>query len=120
MKRFFKSMWNALRGIAIGLISERHLRIHAFFIVAVLALSLYFQTSLLENAIILLCVGIVWTAELFNSAIERIADRITRENDLLIRDAKDLSAGAVLFAVFSAIAVGLVIFVPKVLDKFGF
>ncbi len=54
----------------------------------------------------------VITAELLNAAIERLADRITREEDPLIGQAKDLGAGAVLITALSALVVGLLIFLP--------
>jgi diacylglycerol kinase (ATP) len=64
--------------------------------------------------------GMVWSTELLNTAIEKLSDRITQSEDQIIRDVKDIAAGAVLFAVFSAIAIGLVIFVPKAVEKLGF
>jgi len=119
MKRFVHSLRNAWRGIVVGFITEKHVRIHALFTVLVILLGVFFGIHAFEWAMLALSIGLVWTAELMNTAIERIGNRITEKSDFLIRDAKDIAAGAVLFAVFSAIAVGLIIFVPKALEKFG-
>lgn len=55
-------------------------------------------------------------AEAFNTALERLADRVTRERDPLIRVAKDVAAAAVLLFVFASVAVGLIVFIPKFLS----
>jgi diacylglycerol kinase (ATP) len=57
-------------------------------------------------------IGIVWIAEAVNTAIEALADRITRENDDAIRRAKDVAAGAVLLAAITAAIIGLLILGP--------
>jgi diacylglycerol kinase len=48
-----------------------------------------------------------------NAAIERLADRITKEKDPLIGQAKDLAAGAVLIVSLVALVLGMIIFLPK-------
>ena len=109
-----------MRGLSLGIKSERHLKVHAVASILVCLAGIYFSISRAEWAVLFLAIGIVWMAELFNTSIERLADHITSETHPDIRDLKDISAGAVLFAVFSAIAVGLVIFVPKAIEEFGF
>lgn len=120
MKKFIKSCKNALRGIGIGIKRERNIRIHLFSTLIVALAGLYFNLDNLQWSLITFAVGLVWTMELINSSVERLADRITTKTDESIRDVKDLAAGAVLFAVFTAIAIGVFIFVPKAIEKFGF
>lgn len=62
-----------------------------------------------------LCVGSVLAAELFNSALERLAKAITVEDNEHLRIALNIASGAVLTASLFAASVGLVIFVPYVL-----
>lgn len=57
--------------------------------------------------------------ELVNSAIERLADKISTERDPVIGKIKDLSAGAVLISAIAAAIVGLIILVPKFLILIG-
>lgn len=53
-------------------------------------------------------------AEAFNTAVEALADKVSPGYDPLIGRAKDLAAGAVLIFVLAAVAVGLIIFIPKI------
>ena len=55
----------------------------------------------------------VWTAEIFNTAIEKTMDFISREKHPQIKLVKDLAAAAVLITAVSAIIVGAIIFIPK-------
>lgn len=57
-------------------------------------------------------------AEAFNTAVEKLADRVTREKDPLIATAKDVAAGAVLLMVLAAVVVGCIIFLPKIFGNF--
>ncbi len=104
----------AIRGVFLGFKLELHLKVHLFFAVAVSCLGLYFEISRIEWMIILLCIGMVIAAELFNSAIEHLANRISLEKDPLIGNAKDLAAGAVLIAAFVSLVIGLIIFIPYI------
>ena len=49
----------------------------------------------------------------FNTAVERVCDRVSPEKHPLIKAAKDIAAGAVLLFVIASVAVGLIIFIPK-------
>jgi diacylglycerol kinase len=60
--------------------------------------------------VLLLCIGGVLAAELFNSALEAMAQAITRQEDPHIRDALDIASGAVLTAALTSIAVGIAVF----------
>lgn len=62
---------------------------------------------------IVLAIGWVWSAEAFNTAIERLADRVTEERDPQIAIVKDLAAAGVLVSAFGAAVIGLLIFVPR-------
>ena len=67
----------------------------------------------MEWIIIALTVGIVLAAEAFNTAIEQMANFIQPNQDKKIEHIKDLAAGGVLITAFSALIVGLIIFLPK-------
>jgi len=57
--------------------------------------------------------GIVLAAETMNTALERLADRVSEDYEEGIRDAKDLAAGAVLLASTMSAVVFAVIVVSK-------
>ena len=70
--------------------------------------------SSLEWVAVILCIGAVLAAEGINSAIEALCDRVSTEYDEAIKHAKDLAAGAVLILAVMSVAVGLLIFIPKI------
>ena len=107
-----KSFACALRGIAVLLRTQMNARIHLLATVLVVAAGFVFRISLGEWVPLAFAIGIVWIAEAVNTAIEALADRITRENDDAIRRAKDVAAGAVLLAAITAAIIGLLILGP--------
>lgn len=65
---------------------------------------------------IALAIGWVWTTEAFNTAIERLADRVTAERDPQIGIVKDLGAAGVLISAMGAAVIGFLIFGPRALS----
>jgi diacylglycerol kinase len=65
---------------------------------------------------LLLCVGTVLSAELLNTALETLADRVERAEDPAIRDTKDIAASAVLVVSVVAAVTGIVVLWPYVFD----
>ena len=63
----------------------------------------------------ILAISIVWLAEAFNTAIERLSDAVTVEPNDNIGYAKDVAAGAVLSAALVAVVIGLTIFLPRLI-----
>lgn len=110
-------MWNAWRAAARGIIvawrTERHLKVHSVAALAVVCLGLVLKLSGVEWAILILAMGMVFAAEYANSALERLADRVSVDRHPLIRDAKDFAAASVLVAALAAAVVGLLILGPK-------
>ena len=108
------SFSHAFRGICKAFAAERNMRIHALIALLVVVCGFIFNISRTEWMLCVLCFGLVFGAELINSAVERVVDLASPDRHESAKNAKDMSAGAVLVcAVFSAV-VGLIIFVPKV------
>lgn len=109
----------AFNGIADFFLSEHNALIH--FVVAVVAVGcgIWLSISRMEWVVIICLIGIVFIAELFNSAIERLGDSITSDSNEMIKKAKDLSAAAVLLAALISVLIGLIIFIPRFIDKLG-
>jgi diacylglycerol kinase len=72
-----------------------------------------------EWAILSLATGAVIAAEAFNTAVERLADRVTTQREQTIRILKDTAAGAVLASSIGAALAALAIFGPKLLALLG-
>lgn len=108
-----KSFSYAFRGIADLFRCEHNARIHAVVGALVVAAGFFFSISPSEWTAITICIGGVFAAEAFNSAIEALADMVSKEHHPLIRRCKDTAAGAVLLFVLGAVVTGLIIFIPK-------
>jgi diacylglycerol kinase (ATP) len=104
----------AFRGVAAALRSEIHLQFHAVATVLVVGLGFYFQLSPTEWALVALAVGLVWSLELANTAIEAVVNLVSPEYHPLAGRAKDVAAGAVLVGAIAALVVGVLVFGPRV------
>jgi len=112
-RKHSQSFAAALQGIKQGLHQELHLKIHFAAAAFVVFLGAYVDISATEWCILLLCMGLVISLELVNSALERLSDKVTKEQDSLIKSTKDMAAGAVLIASIFTFAIGCIIFIPK-------
>lgn len=118
MRRLILSFKYAGEGIASLFFHERNARIHLLAAVCVIIAGWLFELAAWEWCAVILCIGGVFMAEGFNTAIEKLCDKVSPEKNPLIKIAKDVAAGAVLLFVFSAVAVGLIIFLPRVFSLF--
>jgi diacylglycerol kinase len=108
----------AFNGIIFGIKTQANLRIHLVAIILVTALGFYFHLSYAEWVLIILAMGSVLSAELFNSAIEVLTDLISPQKNTFAGKIKDMAAGAVLISAITAAIIGLLIFLPKVKTLF--
>lgn len=112
---FSRSLFVALEGFKYTLIHERNMRIHLLFALLVNIAALILPVSLFEWGILWLCIGFVICFEMLNTTVETVVDLVVGEKyHPLAKRAKDIAAGAVVFAAFSSAAVGLIVFLPKV------
>ena len=115
-RKRIRSFGYALQGWRALVTHEANARIHCVATIAVLAAGYYLEVSRMEWIALLFAIGLVFAMEAINSAIEALADTISADYHPLIGRAKDLAAGAVLFAALTAALIGLLIFVPRI-DK---
>jgi diacylglycerol kinase len=106
----------AFDGLFVLLSDEPHAKIHFLATVIVITLGIVLHISKDDWLWLTVAISSVWTAEAFNAAIERLADRITTEYDAQIGTVKDIAAGAVLVTCLGAVAIGCVIFLPKLVS----
>jgi diacylglycerol kinase (ATP) len=118
MKKFFKSLLHALGGVRYALLHEQNLAIEFFCALFVIAFSFLFDISKLEWFIVIINIGIVFTAELFNTAIENLCNMIHKETHPVIKIVKDVAAGAVLITSITAFICGCIIFFPILFSFF--
>ncbi len=103
----------ALKG-AIKLITTEHsVMVQSSLAVALIVAGFYFNISHTEWMFQTLAIGLVLSIEGLNTAVEKVADFIHPEFHERIGFIKDIAAGAVFFAAMTAIAIGLIIYIPK-------
>jgi len=109
-----KSFGYAFRGIQTMLKSQHNAWIHAVATGVVVAAGFGFGLDRVEWCLVVLVIVAVWTAEALNTALEFLCDVASPEYHPLVEKAKDVAAGAVLISAIGAIAVGLLIFGPRI------
>jgi diacylglycerol kinase len=103
-------MWHTLR-------TQPNVRIHALATFCVVMLGAWLGLSRVEWAVLTLTIGMVWTAEFFNTAFEAVIDLASPEIHPLARIGKDVSAAAVLMAAITSVIIGLIILGPPLWAK---
>jgi undecaprenol kinase/diacylglycerol kinase (ATP) len=83
------------------------------------AVLLHKQMSPIDWAVIVLVIGIVIGMEILNTAIENIVDVVSFKYNYNAKKIKDVSAAATLVLTITSIAVGLIIFIPKIIAVFS-
>ncbi len=111
-----KSFKYALKGLRILLTEEHNARVHLLASICVVSAGFIFSVSTYEWIAIILCISLVVSLEIVNSSIENIADFIHPERHEKIKKIKDLSASAVLIGAITAFVIGMIIFIPKIIN----
>ncbi len=101
------------RGLGYVFFCEPSGRVHLAALVGVVVLGGWLGLAALEWAVLALAALAVIAAEALNTAVERLADRVSGEREDSIRLVKDVAAGGVLAATAGAVLAGLAILGPK-------
>ncbi|WP_040196464.1 diacylglycerol kinase family protein [Candidatus Soleaferrea massiliensis] len=110
VRSLIKSFRYALRGLALTISGERNMRIHLVMAAYLLFFSLFYRFSCVEYAILLIAFTLVFVSEIINTAIETLVNLQTSSYNHLARNAKDISAGAVLICAVFAVLIGICLF----------
>ena len=111
------SFRNAFSGISYALRTQRNARIHLGITLAVLVLGVWLRIGAEDWVSLIVAAGLVWTAELINTALEAAIDLASPQEHSLAKISKDVSAGAVLLAAAAATAVGILVLGPPLLTR---
>ena len=118
-KRLTNSFKYAWAGIVQTYKGEQNLKIHTFIAILVIVFGFFLRISYIEWLVCLLLIGLVLMSEFINTAIEYVVDLASPQVHPLAKAAKDTaSAGVLMMSVISAI-IGLIIFIPKIIDFIG-
>lgn len=110
LKHWTRKFRNAFRGMRAGIWGQSSFYVHGVMGLLVLLLAIVLGVSPLEWCVLVLCIALVISAELFNSAFESLAKAVTRDFDDHVRDALDIASAAVLVIAIGSSIVGLTIF----------
>lgn len=116
--RYWKSFCHALSGIWYALRYEHNMYIILLATIVVISSGIFLKISVMEWLFCILSIGLIFSIELINSAIEALCDLVTLEKRPLIKIAKDTAAGASLVLSLTAVCIGLTIFIPKIMNLF--
>lgn len=113
--RSFKFAW---KGIMTCAGHEQNITFHLIVAILVVVAGFVFDITKAEWAAVVICIGMVITAELFNSSIERLVDMVSPQWQKIAGEVKDIAAGAVLVTAAAAAIVGIIVFLPYLLAIF--
>lgn len=118
LKNRLMSFRHAFRGLGLLVRNEANMRIHLVLTAVVIAAGILLHISAAEWLIIILTIGFVLVAESLNSAVEKLCDLVSPDENRRIKNIKDMLAAGVLISAIMAAIVGLVVFLPHILDLF--
>lgn len=107
-----KSFPHAVRGLWTLFATQHNARVQAAAGFLVLFLGWKLEVGKVKFCLLVLCIGLVWTAEAFNTVFEVIINMLSPQYSAKARRAKDIAAGAVLAAALAAAAVGIWVLGP--------
>lgn len=103
----------AIQGLATFFKTQHNAWIHLLATIVVITMGFVYEVNSAEWCWLIVAIGFVFAAEMFNTAIEFLTDLVSPQFHPLAKKVKDVAAGAVLIAALSAVAIGLVVFLPK-------
>ena len=115
-ENFWKSFKCAITGMVYSVKTGRNLIIQLCFALFAIILGIFLKISKIEWAIIIFAILFVIFAEMLNTAVETVVDLVTEEYNEKAKIAKDVAAGAVLISAINSVAMGLIIFMDKILE----
>ena len=118
LSRRLESFKYAFQGLHTLFREEHNAWIQLFAAVCAVAGGALFRISVYEWISVIFAIGIVIAAESFNSSIEHLADYISPEKNEMIGKSKDLAAAGVLITALTALVIGLIIFLPRIVALF--
>ncbi len=113
---FIIALKNAFNGIIYTFKTGRNFKIQLFFAIIAIIMSIFLKITLVEFAIIILTIFLVLFAEMINTVIETVVNMYTQEYNEDAKIAKDIAAGGVTICSIASLIIGIIIFLPKILE----
>lgn len=106
---------DAFRGLGRAVKTQSSFAVHLAAAAAVVIAAAFCRVSAGEVCLLALAIGLVLTAEIFNTAVESLARGPGSRRHPRLRDALDMASAAVLLAAITAVVIGVVVFGPRLL-----
>ncbi len=119
IKKRLSSFGYAFKGLRYMFRTQHNSRIHLVAAAIVVLFGFIFSVNKIEWCLLIFAMGLVFFAELVNTAIEYLTDIISPGFNEKAGRVKDLAAGAVLISAIASAIIGLIIFIPKIAEYFG-
>ena len=118
-QRYAKSFMHAVDGLVYTLKHEHNVWIIYVATILVVLFGFLYKIAIMEWIACILCMGLVLTVEMINSAIEAVVDLASPEIHPLAKIAKDVGSAASLVICTTSLIIGGIIFIPKILATLG-
>ena len=118
-RNFITSVKDCLNGLGFVMSNEDNFKREIILAILTLIATAVLKVSRIEFIIVVLVIALVIVCEVFNTAIEKTVDLYTKEYNEIAKIAKDVSALAVFTMSFFAVIIGVIIFVPKIIELIG-
>ncbi len=115
-KNFFQSLKNALNGIKFVWEYGENIKIQVLFAFFAIIIGICLKISLIEFLILILTIFFVIICEVINTAIEKLVDLYTLDYNETAKIIKDVSAGAVTLSAIMSVIIGILLFLPKIIN----
>jgi len=115
-KQFINSLGHAIDGFRYLYRTQNNVRIHIIITIGIIFLSIVLGISIFEWGLIILTMALVWITESFNTVYERLFDLVDPKVNPLVKIGKDVSAAAVLISAVVSIIIGILVFLPHLLE----
>lgn len=118
IKRLVKSFKYAFTGLGKVFWEEQNFRIDLIIALIILFLAQYFQIKVWEFIILILIIAVVLILEIINTIFERLLDLLQPRIHQYVKDIKDMTAAVVFIGALASIFIGILIFLPYIINKF--
>ena len=105
MKRLWKALFHSLDGFTAAFKHEDAFQLEVVLALILIPLAFSMHINAFAKALMIASVLLVLIVELLNSAIEAITDRVSLENHVLAKRAKDCASAAVMLSVINVLVV---------------
>src|SRR6185503_10837234 len=113
-----KSFVYAFNGLKEATGTQPNFKFHIIAAILVIAGGFFFKITVAEWSLVFAVIGMVTAAECFNTALEYLTNLVSPQHNIIAGKVKDLSAAGVLICSIIAAGVGLIIFIPKIIERF--